>query len=546
MAFCDNAELFNVCCSLGRGGKSFHGVKTLIFREKLPLSIDKLFEPDQHAQYVYNIALGDIGIYYAGYVDHEGADKCLYSCLPPKLREWIGPPENPKRHIPSLQVILGPNGCFFAFDRGGFIYEKLPSVMRSFLDNEQFEYSTGGPRLVALGPGTSYLIVLKSGAYSYDLRDCSIQLDQEFDLLCTNGRPHELDGLVYFSMNCYAPGVCSGFFRDPSNDRIKTFGEVAGDWKEVLEELTSGPSIVQTPMTPKETHDGEKGCGICYKIFEKDAKTYFCVTCTHNVCASCYETGSFEHPHQMIRVFLRRTSAKDDFWETTLIRQATRTCDLCKEQFFEELSGHLRCVSCDDFDICQDCMNKDGMRITDLQHAQCGFPPDMIYIDPEAKGTEWVDRQITQARAYKEALEAAEQRREAEERRKAEERARQQRAQKQPVSNTSRFLSAPQPRPVARAPSPQPQRQRPVSTLAPPPAPQTAQRRKSSSGLAFLNSALKLTNAVLRAENAANGGWNGGGSVGGGGGGGFIDTSGTMDMSSFWDPINSAASDPIQ
>lgn len=97
---------------------------------------------------------------------------------------------------------------------------------------------------------------------------------------------------------------------------------------------------------------------------------------------------------------------------------------------------------------------------------------------------------------------------------------------------------------TARSKSPASQR---LTVAKPAPA-----RRKSSSSLgSFLKGALQVTNAVLQAENRVLAAQNQAAWGGGGAGGNFAlnvqaPSTPTFDMTSFWQPINDAAQDPIQ
>jgi hypothetical protein len=204
----------------------------------------------------------------------------------------------------------------------------------------------------------------------------------------------------------------------------------------------------------------------------------------------------------------------------------------------------MQCISCQDYDICQDCISKTSITV---EHQGCPELPEMIYFDPEPRGEEWIDEQVGLADAYIAQQEAEEERRRAEEqaerraqeKKQAEQRQREQRNAAAQRPSGTRLLSAPRAQPLYnnRVPSPSPAR--PAPSFLAPPAQTPVQKRKSSSslGTALLKFGAAVVNAEMRQV-----------SLGNGGGGGYVDNSGSgaMDMSSFWAPIQSAASDPIQ
>ena len=212
----------------------------------------------------------------------------------------------------------------------------------------------------------------------------------------------------------------------------------------------------------------------------------------------------------------------------------------------------MQCNQCKDFDICQSCIEKNDISTT---HAGCPESSEWTWYDHEDKSEAWVGEQIGIAKAHKAEQEAKAEREqqavEAERKRKADEAARAAAApapQRNRIISTQRTQLKVTPTPVSkfRAPSPAPPRTS-SSHLAPPPQ-KTAQRRKSSSGLG--SALLGLGKALLTAEVSAMSAANNSGSGGGGGGTVNFSTnagdSGAMNMNSFWQPINDAASAPIQ
>ncbi|MCJ1314964.1 hypothetical protein MMC15_000278 [Xylographa vitiligo] len=243
-----------------------------------------------------------------------------------------------------------------------------------------------------------------------------------------------------------------------------------------------------------------------------------------------------------------------DFW-MSILEGKKRFCDECKDTFWPDIQDYVQCNRCKDYDICQDCMNKHNFETT---HASCPNPPGWTWYDHEKRDEAWLDEQISIAKTHKAEAEAEVERREqaeeAERKKKADAAARAAAStatvpQRKPVTSTQgvHLKVTPARASIIRAPSPAPPRTS-SSRLAPAPQ-KTAQRRKSSSGLG--SALLSFGKAVLSAEVSSMNATNNSG-FGGGGGGGTVnfgsnagDSSG-MNMNSFWQPINDAASSPIQ
>ncbi|MCJ1405541.1 hypothetical protein MMC11_008769 [Xylographa trunciseda] len=305
---------------------------------------------------------------------------------------------------------------------------------------------------------------------------------------------------------------------------------------------------------PESLHDGAMGCHCCWKKFEKNPTTYYCTKCSLSSCVDCHESGKLNHPHpQLIKLDMVMITPPSDFWRSVL-EGNQRSCDECKDSFWPDIQIYMQCNRCKDFDICQDCLSKGSFSTA---HASCPNPPGWTWYDHEKRDDAWLDEQIGIAKAHKAEEEAEAERRrqaEAERKRKADAAARAA-ASAAPAPQRTRVASTqgaqlkvtPAPLSRIRAPSPAPPRTS-SSRLAPAPQ-KTAQRRKSSSGLgsALLSFGKAVLNAEVSSMNAAN---NNG--FGGGGGGGTVNfgsnagDSGGMNMNSFWQPINDAASSPIQ
>lgn len=156
---------------------------------------------------IYNASFADNGAYFVTYraaevgkYDFQGIES---RGLSPTLVEWLGQYPKYKRHIPSVKVVFGPFGQHYAWDKSGHHPGAVLPAVASSLQQD------GGPdgnppRIMALGPNGSYLIVKQSGKYYYDLIGCSAEADAYLDRLCDipawpNGRPNALDNLVVSS-----------------------------------------------------------------------------------------------------------------------------------------------------------------------------------------------------------------------------------------------------------------------------------------------------------------------------------------------------------
>jgi hypothetical protein len=192
----------------------------------------------------------------------------------------------------------------------------------------------------------------------------------------------------------------------------------------------------------------------------------------------------------------------------------------------------MQCKSCQNYDICQDCVSNHFATIK-VEHPGCPKPPEMIFFDPESKGEEWIDEQVGLADAY-----IAQKKAEDEERQRAEEQAErcvQEKKHCDALQRQQELKKAAAHRPSASpAPPQQPLHKihRPSPSPARPAAKRPVPRRKGSSslGTALLNFGTAVVKAEMQQVSLASGG-----------GGGYA-ANGAMDMSSFWAPIQSAAS----
>jgi pyruvate-formate lyase-activating enzyme len=170
------------------------------------------------------------------------------------------------------------------------------------------------------------------------------------------------------------------------------------------------------------------------------------------------------------------------------------------------MTPHLRCKFCQNYDICQACIDDTSEVSIRVGHQGCPELPDMIYFDPEPRGEVWFKGQMDRANAY-----LAQQNAKAAE----EQRAERQRAERQAVIR----------RPAVNVPE---QRK------------ETAKRIASAFGKVALRFGVALLNAEIQQMN------NGGNVyVNDTGGSGYVSMD-NVAMGSPWGSVQSAANDPIQ
>jgi len=158
---------------------------------------------------VYHASFSNDGSFFVSYRAAESGKYQFLGIesrgLTASLTNWLGTYPNFKRDIPSLKVVLGPNGQYFAWDKDGFHPGALLSPVASSLQQDGGP-TANPPRIFALGPGGSYMIVKSNGEYYYDLLGCSREADAWLDRLCdienhAQGRPGAFDELVVSTDN---------------------------------------------------------------------------------------------------------------------------------------------------------------------------------------------------------------------------------------------------------------------------------------------------------------------------------------------------------
>ena len=146
--------------------------------EGLPQGVRDLFLlPEPKAKDVIEIALGPEGSYAVVYQSSAGL-RLLYHGLPDALRQWLipvaGKGVSATRDLNSLQVSLGPNNSFFAFDKKGALWSNLPKdfdYALSLRRNSKGNFNTGKyPSSVSFGPDGSFVMIMADGCCIHNLR----------------------------------------------------------------------------------------------------------------------------------------------------------------------------------------------------------------------------------------------------------------------------------------------------------------------------------------------------------------------------------------
>jgi hypothetical protein len=89
--------------------------------------------------------------------------------LPQTLDQWLVPIEGQgvARDVATLQVSLGPNGTYFAYDKDGAQFEKLPPELDAHI--QSLRDINGGflpgslPKSVSFGPNGSFVYINQMG-----------------------------------------------------------------------------------------------------------------------------------------------------------------------------------------------------------------------------------------------------------------------------------------------------------------------------------------------------------------------------------------------
>ncbi|KAF2095676.1 hypothetical protein NA57DRAFT_79389 [Rhizodiscina lignyota] len=143
----------------------------------IPDGITELMTKAPKAKDILDVALGPDGSYCVVYTNQAGEPMLRRNELPPALEKWFIPvPGNglsAKRDLASLNVALGPNGSFFAFDSNGAFWSNLPAgfndALSQRLDSKGNFKSGDYPQSVSLGADGTYVMTTVGGGGMWNL-----------------------------------------------------------------------------------------------------------------------------------------------------------------------------------------------------------------------------------------------------------------------------------------------------------------------------------------------------------------------------------------
>lgn len=151
----------------------------------LPDRVNSLFTIEPKAREIHEIALGPNGSYAIIFSDATGI-KVRHSGLPAAMEEWLLSHSkraiNSARDLATMQITLGPNGSYFAFDKTGCTWGGLPPALDAAV-NERRDgtgcFKPGAyPYLVSLGAAGTYTMFTVGGGGTWYFGGQKPELDQ--------------------------------------------------------------------------------------------------------------------------------------------------------------------------------------------------------------------------------------------------------------------------------------------------------------------------------------------------------------------------------
>jgi hypothetical protein len=151
----------------------------------MPDRINCLFTTEPKAKSIHDIALGPNGSYAIVFTDQTGI-KVRHSGLPPAVEQWLlnhsGRAVNSARDLATLQISLGPNDSYFAFDKNGCIWGNLPPALEATVNEGRDHngcFKPGAyPYLVSLGAAGTYAMFTTGGGGTWYFGGQKPQLDK--------------------------------------------------------------------------------------------------------------------------------------------------------------------------------------------------------------------------------------------------------------------------------------------------------------------------------------------------------------------------------
>lgn len=156
--------------------------KTSVFN--LPDRINSLFNTEPRATAFHDIALGPNGSYAIIFTDCTGI-KVRHFGLPQPVEQWLLDSSrralNPARDLATMQISLGPNYSYFAFDKNGCIWCNLPPGLEAAINQRRENngcFKPGAyPYLVSLGARGTYAMFTTGGGGTWYFGGQNQQLD---------------------------------------------------------------------------------------------------------------------------------------------------------------------------------------------------------------------------------------------------------------------------------------------------------------------------------------------------------------------------------
>jgi hypothetical protein len=145
----------------------------------IPEDVRKLMAVEPKVANINEISFGPSGSYLCVYAKKGGGLMLTRSGIPDSLEKWLVPVAgkgvSASRDLASLNVALGPNGSFFAFDKNGAFWSKLPAALNKAIADKRDakgRFKSGEyPQSVALGADDTYVLTTVGGGFAWTLTD---------------------------------------------------------------------------------------------------------------------------------------------------------------------------------------------------------------------------------------------------------------------------------------------------------------------------------------------------------------------------------------